>query len=190
VVDEALKYTLRFRGADGSGFDCVAALPLEFRTLVNASRTSSLAGLILASAVVLGTATPVAAQNYAPPPGAVIDLSAIGGPIPLDATLYTSAPFSINEADVVGGFVQITFAFRNDSFGLVEFWGAGLFDVKTPDVNLLVNGNFNNADSGQKASHWNYTPRLMARSSLPRLTAPGAARASVGLMRPRGATTD
>jgi hypothetical protein len=135
----------------------VAALPLEFQTLVNASRTSSLAGLTLASVVVLGTAAaPVAAQNYAPPAGAVIDLSAIGGPIPNKPTLYTSAPFSINEADVVGGSVTITFAFRNDSFGLLEFWGADLFDVNTPDQNLLANGNFNKADSAQKAPDWNY----------------------------------
>ena len=75
----------------------IAAMPLEFGILVNASRTHSLAGLILASAVVLGTATaPVAAQNYAPPPGAVIDLSAGGGSIPSSATKYTGALFSIS----------------------------------------------------------------------------------------------
>ena len=128
--------------------------------MVNASRTYSLAGLILVSAVVLGTATvPVAAQNYAPPSGAVIDLSAIGGSIPSGPTLYTSAPFYIDEADVVGGEVQITFAFRNDSFGLLEFWGVGLYDLSKPGKNLFQNANFAGAGLGSTAApYWTYTP--------------------------------
>jgi hypothetical protein len=136
-----------------------AALPLEFGALVNASRTYSLAGLMLASAAVLGSATaPVAAQNYAPPPGSVIDLSTSGGAIPGGATLYTSAPFYIDETDVVNGAIPITFAFRNDYPGLMEFWGADLFDVNTGQQ-LLANGNFTGAALGRTAApSWNYTP--------------------------------
>jgi hypothetical protein len=141
----------------------VAAMPLEFGTLVNASRTCSLAGLMLASVAFVGSAaTPVAAQNYAPPQGAVIDLSASGGAIPSGVTQYTSTPFYISDADIVNGAVPITFAFRNDSFGLMEFWGAALFDVQSPQVNLLANGDFNHARLNQPlapwASSWTYTP--------------------------------
>jgi len=137
----------------------VAAMPLEFGILVNASRTYSLAGPILASAVVLGTATaPVAAQNYAPPPGAVIDLSASGGSIPSGATPYTSAPFTINPADIVGDVIPITFAFRNDYFGLLEFWGVDLFDVNNPGKNLFQNVDFIGAGVGStSAPSWAHT---------------------------------
>ena len=133
---------------------------LEFGTLVDAPRTYCLAGLMLAAGVVLGMATgPVAAENFAPPKGSVIDLSASGGAIPSSATLYTSAPFTIDAADIVGGLVPITFAFRNDSFGLVEFWGADLFDVNEPTKNLLANANFSSSGLGlTTAPHWEYAP--------------------------------
>jgi hypothetical protein len=138
----------------------VAAMPLEFRILVNASRTCSLAGLILASAVVFGSAAaPVAAQNYAPPPGAIIDLSTKGGSIPSSPTLYKSDPFYINQADVVDGAVPITFAFRDDSFGKLEFWGADLVDVSKPGGNLFQMVDFAGAGLGstEAPSPWNYT---------------------------------
>jgi hypothetical protein len=100
-----------------------------------------------------------AAQNYAPPPGAVIDLSASGGTIPSEATLYTSAPFYIGVTDVVNGVIPITFAFRNDYPGLLEFWGADLFDVNAPQHNLLENGNFSVAGLGSPtAQSWTYAP--------------------------------
>ncbi len=172
----------------------VAAMPLEFGTLVNASRTYSLAGLILASAVVLGTATaPVAAQNYAPPPGAVIDLSASGGSIPSRATQYTSAPFYITEADVVDDAVPITFAFRNDSFGLMEFWGADLFDVNTRQITCLQNVDFAGAGSGStSAPSWTYTPPADDSGVSASCFSDGCVTKwpTVGLMRPRGATTN
>jgi hypothetical protein len=149
---------LRFGGADGNGFDCGRGDAVGVWTLVNASRTYSLAGVMLTSAVVLGSATATAAApNYAPPSGAVIDLGASGGAIPSGATLYTSAPFYIDETDVVNGVIPITFAFRNDYPGLLEFWGADLFDVNTRQKNLLVNGNFSGAGLDQAPS-WTYTP--------------------------------
>jgi hypothetical protein len=112
---------------------------------------------MLTSVVVAGTAAaPVAAQNYAPPQGAVIDLGATGGPIPIEAN--ASASFYINETDVVNGAVQITFAFRNDSFGPIEFWGADLVDVNTGQ-HLLQNGNFSSSGLGStQAADWTYAP--------------------------------
>ena len=49
-------------------------------------------------------------------------------------TQYTSLPFYIDETDVVDGAIPITFAFRNDFPGLLEFWGADLFDVNTHKI--------------------------------------------------------
>jgi hypothetical protein len=86
-------------------------------------------------------------------------LSASGGAIPGGQKQYTSAPFSIDAPDIVDGAVQITFAFRNDYPGLLEFWGADLFDMNKPGQNLLENGNFSVAGLGSTtAQSWTYTP--------------------------------
>ena len=87
-----------------------------------------------------------------------MDLGASGGAVPSESTQYTSLPFSIDETDVVDDAIPITFAFRNDYPGLLEFWGAELFDVNTSSQqNLLANKNFTGAGVGSKrAPSWTH----------------------------------
>jgi hypothetical protein len=65
VIDEPLKYTLRFRDAGGNSSDCGRSDALGVWDLVNASRNHLLAGLVLVSGVVCVIPT-VAAQQYTP----------------------------------------------------------------------------------------------------------------------------
>jgi hypothetical protein len=109
---------------------------------VNASRTCSLVGLLLASVVALGSSTaPVAAQNIAPPAGAVLDLN--GQLLPVNDPTYTSAEFQVSPQDIVGGVTTLTFLFRDD-YAYINFSNAALYDLSSanPTVNLLSNGNF------------------------------------------------
>ncbi len=85
-----------------------------------------------------------------------MDLGETGGAVPSVPTQYTSLPFSIDETDVVDGAIPITFAFRNDFPGLLEFWGAELIDMNTHQ-NLLANGNFGVARLfSTSARSWTY----------------------------------
>jgi PEP-CTERM motif len=111
---------------------------------VNASRTYSPIGLVLASAATLGWSTAeVAAQNYAPPSGSVIDLSdptsyssVNGNVLPDTPTPYTSMPFNGGNGETA-----LTFLFRDD-FANIVFSNVFLFDVTTGTLAPLLNGNF------------------------------------------------
>jgi hypothetical protein len=109
---------------------------------VNASRTYSLVGLLLAPVVAFGLSTaPVGAQNLAPPSGAVMDLS--GQSLPLSDPTYTSDPFKFSEQDITGDTATLTFMFRDDN-AFINFSDVALYDLSstTSKVNLLANGNF------------------------------------------------
>ncbi|MBV8105628.1 MAG: PEP-CTERM sorting domain-containing protein [Hyphomicrobiales bacterium] len=115
---------------------------------MNASRTCSLAGLLLASGVALGSSTAPAAaqsvappQNLAPPSGAVLDLN--GQSLPVDDPSPYRVQFEVDPADIVGGATTLTFLFRDD-YAYIDFSNIGLYDLSssTPNVNLLANGNF------------------------------------------------
>jgi hypothetical protein len=82
------------------------------------------------------SAAPVAAQNYAPPPGAVMDLN--GKPLPVASDpLYTSAPFTGSDGENA-----VTFVFRDD-YAFIDFSNVVLIDLTTGSTtNLLVNGDF------------------------------------------------
>jgi hypothetical protein len=111
---------------------------------VNASRTYSLVGLLLASVATFGSSTAPASaapctENCAPPSGAVLDLS--GQPLPVnDPTSYS---FAINEADIPSGDAPLTFFFRDD-YAYIDLYDVALYDTSsaTPNVNLLANGDF------------------------------------------------
>jgi hypothetical protein len=111
---------------------------------VNASRTCSIAGLLLVATGSFGlSSAPASAdactENCAPPTGAVIDLS--GQPLPVnDPTSYS---FAINEADIPSGDAPLTFFFRDD-YAYINLYDVALYDTSsaTPTVNLLANGDF------------------------------------------------
>ena len=109
---------------------------------MNASRTYSLVGLLLAPVVALGLSTArVGAQNLAPPSGAIMDLS--GQSLPLSDPTYTSDPFQFSEQDIAGDLATLTFLLRDDN-AYINFSNVALFDLSstTSKVNLLANGNF------------------------------------------------
>jgi PEP-CTERM motif len=109
---------------------------------VNASRTYSLIGLLLASAATLGWSTPVAAQNYAPPAGAILDLNGLS--LPVDSPTLYSATFTGDNGET-----PLTFLFRDDYANIV-FSNVVLVDVTTGSLtNLLVSGNFSGSLSGK-----------------------------------------
>jgi hypothetical protein len=124
-------------------------------TSVNAARTYSLVGLLLAPVVTLGlSTTPAAAQNLAPPSGSIMDLN--GLPLnPNDPTSYSTSivdpiGFQIPTADIVDGATTLTFLFRDDA-SFINFSNVALYDLSspTPRVNLLLNGNFSDGDQTQ-----------------------------------------
>jgi hypothetical protein len=109
---------------------------------VNASRTFSLVGLLLAPVVAFGLSTaPVGAHNLAPPTGAVMDLS--GQSLPLSDPTYTSEPFKFSEQDITGDTATLTFMYRDD-YAFINFSDVALYDLSSTasTVNLLTNGNF------------------------------------------------
>jgi hypothetical protein len=114
---------------------------------VNASRTFTLFGLLLASVATFGSSTAqVAAPNLAPPSqGVVTDLSnsstandlTINDPIP-----YSSGEFTLTAAEVANP--TLTSLFRDD-FAYINFSKVALYDVSSdPEEksNLLTNGDF------------------------------------------------
>lgn len=78
----------------------------------------------------------VAAQNYAPPSGAIMDLN--GQPLPVASDpLYTSAPFTGSNGENA-----VTFVFRDD-YAFIDFWNVVLVDLTTgSSTNLLANADF------------------------------------------------
>jgi hypothetical protein len=115
---------------------------------VNASRTFTLFGLLLASVATFGSSTTqVAAQNLAPPSqGLVMDLGnssttandlTINDPIP-----YSSGEFTLTADEVANP--TLTFLFRDD-FAYINFSKVALYDVSSDPGeknNLLTNGDF------------------------------------------------
>jgi hypothetical protein len=105
-------------------------------TSVNAARTYSLVGLLLAPVVTLGLSTaPAAAQNLAPPSGSIMDLN--GLPLnPNDPTSYSTSivdpiGFQIPTADIVDGATTLTFLFRDDA-SFINFSNVALYDLSSP----------------------------------------------------------
>jgi hypothetical protein len=104
-------------------------------------------GMIASAATIGSGATPVAAQNHAPPSGAILDLSglAVSGNPERHFVTFTALVSNPNTA--------ISFAFRDDP-GFLQFSNVSLVDVAAPDVNLLSNGDFSQ-DPGAPLG-WNY----------------------------------
>lgn len=128
---------------------------------VNASRTYSVAGLLLSAAASLGFSTaPVAAQNYAPPPGAVFDLDGQSLPetgIPAPYSTEAEGGFQIDPADISNGEATLTFLFRDD-FSYIYFSDVELYNVSDPGQSLLANGDFSDVNtSSGLPKDWTYT---------------------------------
>lgn len=119
-------------------------------------RTSSLwlqIPVVIASLAAIGfMASPVAAQNYSPPNGAILDLNGLA--VPHATPQLYSVTFT---APTDNSSTAITFAFRDDPW-FIQFSNASLVDITTSSVNLLSNGDFSQGvnSSGVPVS-WTYS---------------------------------
>jgi hypothetical protein len=119
---------------------------------LNALRCFALGVFILASTAIVGSGS-AAAQNAAPPSGAILDLN--GQPIALVPENFM-AEFTANTT-----ITPVSFAFRDDST-YIAFTDASVVDLTSPGGNLLVNGNFNlgvsyPGNGGPLPNDWTYT---------------------------------
>jgi len=105
--------------------------------------------LIALTFLLLVWAIPSAADNIAPPAGAILDLN--GQPLP---TSYAQDGYIQYYVDFTAALssTDITFAFRNDS-GFTAFDDVSVVDLTNPSGNLIKNGDFEN---GTIANSWNY----------------------------------
>ena len=97
-------------------------------------------------------ASPVAAQNYSPPNGAILDLNGLA--VPHATPQLYSVTFT---APADNSSTAITFAFRDDPW-FIQFSDASLVDVTTSSGNLLSNGDFSQGvDVGGAPVGWTYS---------------------------------
>ncbi len=108
---------------------------------------------MIASLAAIGQmASPVAAQNYAPPNGAILDLSGLA--VPHGTPQLYSVTFT---APADNPSTAITFVFRDDPW-FIQFSDVSLVDVSTSSQNLLSNGDFSQGvDASNLPIGWTYS---------------------------------
>ncbi len=115
-----------------------------------------LVSVVIASiAAIALTACPSAAQNAAPPTGAILDLN---GQVAPQAPLSSQTPqpqlYSVSFFAPTGDLSAITFAFRDDP-GFIQF--SNVILTTGDSANLLVNGDFSGAVNAGVPAGWTYS---------------------------------